>query len=95
MSGLSLHKGLCSPVTYFWLPDVYAASFFCTYICCCNPDIHICSLGKITLLDISNNSISGRGAFHVAEYVKKSKNLLWLNLYMNDIGDEVQIFLGS
>jgi hypothetical protein len=100
MSGLSSHKGLCSPVTYFWLPDVYASffSFFlfiCTSICCRYPDFHICSLGKLTLLDISNNSISARGAFHVAEYVKKSKSLLWLNLYMNDIGDEVLIFLGS
>lgn len=54
--------------------------------------IFIFSLGKTTLLDISNNSISARGAFYVAEYVKKSKSLLWLNLYMNDIGDEVLIF---
>ncbi|EPS61167.1 chloroplast envelope protein 1, partial [Genlisea aurea] len=44
--------------------------------------------GKLTTLDLSNNSISSRGASHVAEYVKKSKTLLWINLYMNDIGDE-------
>lgn len=58
-----------------------------------NHDIHICSLGKLTLLDVGNNSISERGAFYVAEYIKKSKSLLWLNLYMNDIGDEVLILL--
>ncbi|MBA0660300.1 hypothetical protein Goklo_012337, partial [Gossypium klotzschianum] len=45
-------------------------------------------LGKITLLDFGNNSITAKGAFHVAEYIKRSKNLLWVNLYMNDIGDE-------
>ncbi|KAK3223243.1 hypothetical protein Dsin_010268 [Dipteronia sinensis] len=44
--------------------------------------------GKLTVLDIGNNSISAKGAFHVAEYIKNSKSLLWLNLYMNDIGDE-------
>ncbi|KAF8407960.1 hypothetical protein HHK36_007100 [Tetracentron sinense] len=44
--------------------------------------------GKITLLDIGNNEIGSKGAFHVAEFIKKSKSLLWLNLYMNDIGDE-------
>ncbi|KAK4382940.1 hypothetical protein Sango_2725400 [Sesamum angolense] len=44
--------------------------------------------GKLTALDLANNSISARGAFHVAEYIKKSKSLLWINLYMNDIGDE-------
>ncbi|PPS11518.1 hypothetical protein GOBAR_AA09123 [Gossypium barbadense] len=45
-------------------------------------------LGRITLLDFGNNSITAKGAFHVAEYIKRSKNLLWVNLYMNDIGDE-------
>ncbi|CAN4094782.1 unnamed protein product [Withania somnifera] len=44
--------------------------------------------GKLVLLDLANNSITARGAFHVAEYVKKSKSLLWLSLYMNDIKDE-------
>ncbi|KAF6174535.1 hypothetical protein GIB67_004729 [Kingdonia uniflora] len=44
--------------------------------------------GKFTLLDIGNNEIGPKGAFHVAEFVKKSKSLLWLNFYMNDIGDE-------
>ncbi|XVF02377.1 hypothetical protein REPUB_Repub04eG0170300 [Reevesia pubescens] len=44
--------------------------------------------GKITLLDLGNNSITAKGAFHVAEYIKRSKSLLWVNLYMNDIGDE-------
>ncbi|KAK4358196.1 hypothetical protein RND71_023806 [Anisodus tanguticus] len=44
--------------------------------------------GKLVLLDLANNSVTARGAFHVAEYVKKSKSLLWLNLYMNDIKDE-------
>ncbi|KAG6489455.1 hypothetical protein ZIOFF_050724 [Zingiber officinale] len=43
---------------------------------------------KITLLDIGNNEIGPKGAFSIAEFVKKTKSLLWLNLYMNDIGDE-------
>lgn len=50
---------------------------------------HYMSAGKLVLLDMANNSITARGAFHVAEYAKKSKSLLWLNLYMNDIKDEV------
>lgn len=50
--------------------------------------MHICS-GKLTLLDIGNNSFSAKGSFHVGGYVKKTKSLLWLNVYMNDIGDEV------
>ncbi|KAG6483509.1 hypothetical protein ZIOFF_060157 [Zingiber officinale] len=44
---------------------------------------------KITLLDIGNNEIGPKGTFSIAEFVKKTKSLLWLNLYMNDIGDEV------
>ncbi|GMN41686.1 hypothetical protein TIFTF001_010907 [Ficus carica] len=44
--------------------------------------------GKLTRLEIGNNSISAKGAFHVAEYVKKNKSLLLLNISMNDIGDE-------
>ncbi|KAK8918262.1 hypothetical protein KSP39_PZI021097 [Platanthera zijinensis] len=44
--------------------------------------------GIITLLDLENNEIGPKGAFHVAEYIKRTKSLLWLNLYMNDIGDE-------
>ncbi|KAG6429616.1 hypothetical protein SASPL_107668 [Salvia splendens] len=44
--------------------------------------------GKLTVLDLANNSIGARGASHVAEYIKKSKSLLLINLYMNDIGDE-------
>ena len=49
----------------------------------------IFSLGKLTALDLGNNSLSAKGAFQVAEYIRKSRSLLWLNLYMNDIGDEV------
>ncbi|CAI9092831.1 OLC1v1028171C1 [Oldenlandia corymbosa var. corymbosa] len=44
--------------------------------------------GGITNLDISNNSITATGAFHVAEYIKRSKSLRWINMYMNDIKDE-------
>ncbi|KAG6536850.1 hypothetical protein ZIOFF_001921 [Zingiber officinale] len=44
---------------------------------------------KITLLDIGNNEIGPKGAFSIAEFVKKTKSLLRLNLYMNDIGDAV------
>ncbi|KAL1355228.1 hypothetical protein HN51_007280 [Arachis hypogaea] len=44
--------------------------------------------GKLAILDIGNNSITAKGAVHVAEYIRKSKSILWLNLYMNDIGDE-------
>lgn len=47
--------------------------------------------GRLTVLDLANNSISAKGASHVAEYVKKSKGLLWINLYMNDIKDEVEV----
>ena len=46
-------------------------------------------VGKLALLDIGNNSITAKGAFHVAEFVKRTKSLVLLNLYMNDIGDEV------
>jgi hypothetical protein len=46
--------------------------------------------GKISSLDIGNNKIGPKGAFHVAEYIKKVKSLQWLNLYMNDIGDQVR-----
>uniref|UniRef100_A0A7C9ECD5 Uncharacterized protein n=1 Tax=Opuntia streptacantha TaxID=393608 RepID=A0A7C9ECD5_OPUST len=48
--------------------------------------------GRLTLLDLSNNEIGSTGAFHIAEYIKHTKSLLWLNLYMNDISDEVWIF---
>ncbi|GLT36493.1 hypothetical protein SLA2020_108660 [Shorea laevis] len=59
-------------------------------------DDGVCSLmsglsshkGKIAFLDIGNNSISAKVAFYVTEYFKKSKNLLWLNLYLNDLADE-------
>lgn len=51
------------------------------------------SSAKLTHLDLGNNSISAKGAFHVAEYVKKSKSLFWMNMYMNDIGDEVIDYL--
>ncbi|VFQ98524.1 unnamed protein product [Cuscuta campestris] len=44
--------------------------------------------GRLVRLDISNNSITAKGAFHVAEHIKKSKSIQWLNLYMNDIKDE-------
>lgn len=47
------------------------------------------SVGKLALLDIGNNSITAKGAFHVAEFIKRTKSLVLLNLYMNDIGDEV------
>ncbi|CAN1321133.1 Protein NLRC3 [Linum perenne] len=48
------------------------------------------SKAKLTHLDLGNNSISLTGAVHVAEYIKKSKSLFWINLYMNDLGDEVK-----
>lgn len=51
--------------------------------------------GKLTRLEIGNNSISAKGALHVAEYIKKNKNVLSLNISMNDIGDEVFGFLIS
>lgn len=52
-------------------------------------------LGKVTTLDIGNNSIGPKGALHVANFIKKTKSLQWLNLYMNDIGDEVQWLIPS
>jgi len=45
--------------------------------------------GKIVTLDLSNNNMGARGAQSMAEVVKKSRCLAWLNLYMNDMGDEV------
>lgn len=51
------------------------------------------SLDKLTQLDISNNLISAKGAFHVAEYIKKTKSLLQFDISMNEIGDEVWLFL--
>lgn len=50
-------------------------------------------LGKLIFLDISNNEIGFRGAFYIVEYIKYIKSLLWLNFYMNDIGDEVKLFI--
>lgn len=47
--------------------------------------------GKLTVLDLANNAIGARGASQVAEYIKKSKSLLLISLYMNDIGDEVHL----
>uniref|UniRef100_A0A0E0DZN6 peroxidase n=1 Tax=Oryza meridionalis TaxID=40149 RepID=A0A0E0DZN6_9ORYZ len=44
--------------------------------------------GKITVLDIGNNNITSEGSLHVAEFIKRTKSLLWLSLYMNDISDE-------
>ncbi|XP_058192906.1 uncharacterized protein LOC131310110 [Rhododendron vialii] len=44
--------------------------------------------GRLQHLDIGNNAITSKGAFHVAEYVRESKSLVFLNLSMNDIGDE-------
>ncbi|KAF7123262.1 hypothetical protein RHSIM_Rhsim12G0124700 [Rhododendron simsii] len=44
--------------------------------------------GGLKHLDIGNNAITSKGAFHVAEYVRESKSLVFLNLSMNDIGDE-------
>ncbi|XP_062111809.1 uncharacterized protein LOC133823200 isoform X2 [Humulus lupulus] len=50
--------------------------------------------GKLTRLEIGNNSISAKGAFHVAEFIKKSKSLTTLNISMNDgaerIGDALR-----
>lgn len=51
--------------------------------------IFLISSGKLTNLDLGNNEIGTGGAFHIAEYIKKTKSLAWLGLYMNDIGDEV------
>ncbi|KAK1357258.1 hypothetical protein POM88_050514 [Heracleum sosnowskyi] len=45
--------------------------------------------GKLTALDIGNNAISSKGAHHVAEFIKGSKTLTWISIYMNDIGDEI------
>ena len=45
---------------------------------------------KLSSLDLGNNGIGAKGAFYVAEFLKKSRSLQWLSLYMNDIGDEVR-----
>lgn len=82
MSGLALHKGLHFALS---IASFGQQTFSAIYL------IRGILLGKLTLLDIGNNSISARGAFHVGGYIKKTKSLLWLNLYMNDIGDEVEL----
>ncbi|WOH13591.1 hypothetical protein DCAR_0833101 [Daucus carota subsp. sativus] len=45
--------------------------------------------GEIIALDLGNNGLSSRGATYVAEYIRKSKTLLWMSLFMNDLRDEV------
>lgn len=65
------------------------AAFFCSYAHCSRSEGSYFHAGKLTVLDLANNSIGARGASHVAEYIKKSKSLLLISLYMNDIGDEV------
>ncbi|CAI6002338.1 unnamed protein product [Closterium sp. NIES-64] len=45
--------------------------------------------GKLVTIDLSNNSMGSKGAAHIAEVIKKSRSLQWLNLYMNDFGDKV------
>nr|CAB3470148.1 unnamed protein product [Digitaria exilis] len=44
--------------------------------------------GKITVVDIGNNNIGSEGLRPVAEFIKRTKSLLWFSLYMNDISDE-------
>ncbi|VAI72497.1 unnamed protein product [Triticum turgidum subsp. durum] len=44
--------------------------------------------GKITVLDIGNNNITSEGSLYVAEFIKVTKSLRWLSLYMDDVGDE-------
>ncbi|CAI5503839.1 unnamed protein product [Closterium sp. Naga37s-1] len=44
--------------------------------------------GKLVTIDLSNNSMGSKGAAHIAEVIKKSRSLQWLNLYMNDFGDK-------
>ncbi|KAI8522599.1 hypothetical protein RHMOL_Rhmol13G0008500 [Rhododendron molle] len=52
-------------------------------------------IGRLQHLDIGNNAITSEGAVHVAEYVRESKSLVFLNLSMNDIGDEGAWDLGK
>ena len=44
-------------------------------------------------MDIGNNNINSEGLRPVAEFIKKTKSLLWFSLYMNDISDEVILLL--
>jgi len=44
-------------------------------------------------VDIGNNNINSEGLRPVAEFIKKTKSLLWFSLYMNDISDEVLLLL--
>jgi len=39
-------------------------------------------------VDIGNNNIGSEGLRPVAEFIKRTKSLLWFSLYMNDISDE-------
>ncbi|KAK1381436.1 Chloroplast envelope protein 1 [Heracleum sosnowskyi] len=44
--------------------------------------------GELVSLDLGNNGISSSGATYVAEYIRSSKTLLWMSLFMNDLRDE-------
>ena len=89
MSGLSSHKGLHFVISNLSLSAFVVIGFYPYHPIAAVHLTNIFFLGKTTLLDLGNNSITAKGAFHVAEYIKRSKSLLWMNLYMNDIGDEV------
>lgn len=90
ISGLSLRKGIQYAILSSLLLlkfELYQNSMhllFSNFI-----NILTSSVGKLALLDIGNNSITAKGVFHVAEFVKRTKSLVLLNLFMNDISDEV------
>lgn len=44
--------------------------------------------GELVALDLGNNGISSAGATYVAEYIRSSKTLLWMSLFMNNLRDE-------
>ncbi|XP_074373092.1 uncharacterized protein LOC141713528 isoform X1 [Apium graveolens] len=44
--------------------------------------------GELVALDLGNNGISSSGATYIAEYIRSSKTLLWMSLFMNDLRDE-------
>jgi hypothetical protein len=58
-----------------------------------NSGLFGCVTGKITALDIGNNNITSEGSHYVAEFIKMTKSLRWLSLYMDDVGDEVVLLL--
>ena len=86
------HYVLTKVLHFFWLNKLSASLCLvdCLILIMC---MHGWIIGKIAVVDIGNNNINSEGLRPVAEFIKKTKSLLWFSLYMNDISDEVLLLL--